>query len=96
MEWELMRGTADGQEPGTEGGRSPTGGPGSCPSAAVRGPGDGQGETCPPATISTPEGPPDMPEEPPAQVAQEPGSMLTRRCGWTYLTHNEGNADRWG
>ncbi len=43
MEWEMMRGTADGQEPGTEGGRNPTGGPGSYPSAAARGPGDGQG-----------------------------------------------------
>ncbi len=36
MEWEMMRGMADGQEPGAEGGRSPTGGPGSCPSAAAR------------------------------------------------------------
>ena len=68
MEWEMMRGTADGQEPGTEGGRSPTGGPGSCPSAAARGPGEGQGEACPPGTVSMPAIPPDMPEEPPAQA----------------------------
>jgi transposase InsO family protein len=64
MEWEMMRGMADGQGPGPEGGRSPTAGPGPCPSVAPQGPTDGMDGECPPATISMPVVPADVPEEP--------------------------------
>jgi transposase InsO family protein len=55
MEWEMMRGMADGQGPGPEGGRSPTGGPGPCPSVAPQGPTDGMDRALCPPDISMPE-----------------------------------------
>jgi transposase InsO family protein len=74
MEWEMMRGMADGQEPGPERGPCPSGGPGSCPS--VEGvPIDGMCDECSSAEISTPGIPADMEEQSPERgdFPREPG-----------------------